>query len=66
MLNERNPSPISSGVKLGLPPISPQTDTGLRMRNAASVANWIRRRTEGCRGSYNSATSLSPRSTASV
>src|SRR6185437_1031807 len=66
MLNDRMPSPSSSGVKRGLAAISPHTDTGIRMRSAASAANCTSRSTAGCIGSYISATSVSALSTASV
>ena len=35
----------------GLAAISPQTETGMRIRSAASVANCTRRSTAGCSGS---------------
>ena len=47
MLKLRSPSPSSSGVSRGLAAISPQTETGMRMRSAASVANWTSRSTAG-------------------
>ncbi len=59
MLKLRSPSPSSSGVSRGLAAISPQTDTGIRIRSAASVANCTSRSTAGCSGSYSSATSVS-------
>ena len=59
MLKLRRPSPSSSGVSRGFAAISPQTETGMRMRSAASVANCTSRSTAGCSGSYRSATSLS-------
>ncbi len=51
MLKLRSPSPSSSGVSRGLAAISPHTDTGMRIRSAASVANCTSRRTAGCSGS---------------
>ena len=66
MLSDRTPSPSSSGVNFGAAANSPQIDTGMRIRSAASVANCTNRSTAGCIGSYSSATSLSARSTASV
>jgi len=58
MLKLRSPSPISSGVSRGLAAISPHSDTGLRSRSAASVANCTRRSTAGCNGSYSPAVTL--------
>ncbi len=51
MLSERTPSPSSSGVSRGAAASSPQIETGMRMRSAASVANWTRRSTAGWTGS---------------
>ena len=47
MLKLRSPSPSSSGVSCGLAAISPQTETGIRIRSAASVANCTSRSTAG-------------------
>jgi hypothetical protein len=62
----RSPRPSSSGVSFGFAAISPQTETGIRIRSAASVANCTSRSTAGCSGSYSSAASVAARSTARV